>query len=275
MPEGNYIADTDIDNWPATATESDKTAVIRRVEERIEKLTKDFFRPKNFDIKLDGNGANRLNLQLMPNILSISAVEISGVALSTSYYTYDKSSIFISTGIATTEAELRYLLRRTESTSLFPRGFANIRVIGSYGWTERLDVDNISGVFEVGEVITGGTSGATATIQMVESDYLKIAGRSSTNFSNDEEITGGTSGETADVNSASGAVNDPPEGIKEACIILARYANNDSLYTVYLQGSENFGGVSYSTKDKPLTGLREADILIRPYVRRKPRIGVV
>lgn len=72
---------------------------------------------------------------------------------------------------------------------------------------ERLDIDNVSGTFEVGETITGGTSGATATIKTVTSTYLYITGRdSATDFENDEQITGGISSATADVNNVEGSV---------------------------------------------------------------------
>lgn len=272
---GYYISDSDVDNWASGATDAEKQAIIDRVEERIHKLTKDFFYPKSFAVDRDGNGMNRLNLNLIPNILSVSAIDISGVALSTSYYTHDKHSVFLDTTNITTEPELRYLLKRAERSCLFPRGMRNIHIVGTYGWTERLDIDNVSGTFTIGETITGGTSEATAIVNDVSSAYLKISGRSSTDFSNDETITGGTSTATADVNNASGAINDPPEDIKEACVICARYENNDVLYTTYLSGTESIGGESYSTKAKPLTGLREADLLLRPYVRKKFRAMVV
>jgi len=271
---GNYITEDDIDNWPAGITDEGRLSLINKVEERIEKLAKDCWRVKSFDIKVNGLGRNYLNLGLMPNILTVSAVEISGVALTTTYYTHDKCAVFLDTGSAFSDAELRYLLKSTDSYTLFPRGRANVRVIGTYGWPERLDIDNISGAMEVGGVITGGTSGATATINMVESTYLKISGRSSTNFTNDEEITDAESEETADVNNALGAVNDPPEDIRDACIMLARVAHNDTLYTAYSRGSERTADFSFSTREKPLTGWREIDIILRPYVRRKPMLAV-
>jgi len=272
---GYYISDSDVDNWASGATDAEKQAIIDRVEERIHKLTKDFFYPKAFAVDRDGNGASRLNLNLIPNILSVSAISLSGVSLSTTYYTHDKHSVFLDTTNITTEHELRYLLKRVERSCLFPRGMRNIHIVGSYGWTERLDMDNISGTFAVGEIITGGTSGATAKVNDVNPLYLKISGRSSTDFQNNEEITGGTSEATADVDNTNGAVNDPPEMIKEACIICARYRNNDTLYTTYSEGTETVAGISYTTKQKPLTGLREADMLLRPYVRKKVRAMVV
>lgn len=273
--EGHYIADTDIDNWASGATDSEKRVIIDSVEERIHKLTKDYFYPKVFGIRRDGSGENILNLNLIPNILSVSEVNLSGVALSTSYYTHDKIAVFLDSTSITSEAELRYRLRRSEGMALFPLGYRNIEIIGTYGWSERLDIDNVSGIFQVDEIITGGTSKETATIVGVEDNHLRIAGRSSGNFTNDEEITGGTSEETADVDNVNGAVVDPPDGIKEACVICARYRNNDALYTPYIQGSESGGGISINRQDKPLTGISEADELIRRYVRKKLRALVV
>lgn len=67
-----------------------------------------------------------------------------------------------------------------------------------------LKYDNeASGPFTVGEVITGGTSGATANITHVIDNgtdgVLVIDNWDGTAFQNNEQITGGTSGATADV----------------------------------------------------------------------------
>ncbi len=273
--KGHYIGDADVSNWPDGLSEAGILLIIKSVEERIHKLTKDYFYPKVFGVKRDGNGENLLNLNLIPNILSVSEVNLSGVELSTSYYAHDKIAVFLDSTTITSEAELRYMLRRSQGMALFPYGERNIQIIGTYGWSERLDIDSLSGVFQVDEEITGGGSGATARIVEVEDDWLKIAGRSATNFNNDEEITGGTSETTADVDNASGAVVDPPDGIREACVVCASYRNDDTLYTPYTQGSESGGGVTVNTKVKPLIGLREADELIRGYVRKKLKVLVV
>ncbi len=258
---GHYITDTEVSNFASGATDAQKQAVIDFVEERIQKLTKDFFYPKVFGINVDGNGENLLNLNLIPNILSVSSIEVSGSELSSSYYTHDKHSVFLD-------------YNRT-SGGLFTTGYRNIHVAGTYGWAERLDIDSVSGIFQVGEIITGADSEATAVVNAVEDDYLKISGRSSTDFDSDEEIEGGTSEATADVDNANGSVYDPPNAIKEACIIYARYRNDDTLYTVYSEGSESGGGISVTTKQKPLTGLREADLFLRDYVRKKIRMMIV
>ena len=64
-----------------------------------------------------------------------------------------------------------------------------------------LDLSSISGTFQVGETITGGTSGATATVQYFWNStrkFVSLSGVSGT-FQVGETITGGTSGATATV----------------------------------------------------------------------------
>lgn len=272
---GNYIHEDDIDNWPESYLDPEQQEVIDRVEQTVEKITGDYFYPKDFDIYLDGNGKNRLFLGFKPDILSISSIKVSGTTLGASWYTHDKDSVYLDS-----ESLLSDSLLEIEMTVLFPRGRGNIHIVGTKGWPDgKLDIDNVSGIFQVGETISApappGGSGATATVEEVYPTYLKIINRSGTNFVEEEQITGATSGATADVNNADGAVNDPPRAIKKACIILSRYDNDNTLYTKYYKGTEKLGDFSYSTTEKPLAGIREADVLIRPYVRKKPLIGVV
>jgi hypothetical protein len=54
-----------------------------------------------------------------------------------------------------------------------------------------------SPAFQLGETITGGTSGVTAVIYDTSSDYVLIKSSASGSFTNGETITGGTSGATA------------------------------------------------------------------------------
>ncbi|MBA7687193.1 hypothetical protein ES703_95654 [subsurface metagenome] len=271
--DGNYIKSTDVDNWIAGATDADKQAVIDRIEEQVERLTKDCFYPKAFDVRIDGNGKSRLFLGFQPDILSISSIKVSGITLASSWYTHDKNSVYL-------DSEIPSNGLMEEETVLFPRGRGNIHIIGTMGWPDgKLDIDNVSGIFQVGETISAPAppdgSGATATVKEVYPTYLKIINRSATNFVENEQITGGTSGATADVDNVAGAVNDPPKAITKACIILCRYENDPTLYTKYYKGTEKLGDFSYATSEEPLAGVREADVLLRSYVRKKPMIGVV
>ncbi len=62
-----------------------------------------------------------------------------------------------------------------------------------------LTYDNKSGTFQVGETVTGGTSGAVGKI-IADSGTVLTLGACAGRFHDDEQITGGTSGATADVN---------------------------------------------------------------------------
>lgn len=268
--DGNYIKCTDVDNWAdaGITTDADKQAVIDRIEEQVERLTKDCFYPKAFDVRIDGNGANRIFPSFHQDLILVSNVYVNDIEIGSTEWEYDKHSVYSSI----LAQEYQYLI---ESSRLFPTGEGNVRIKGAVGWPERLDIDGVSGTFVVGETITGGASTATAIIKEVTSTYLKIVGRSSTNFNENEQVVGGTSEATANVNNTSGAVNSPPQAITKACIILCRYDNDPTLYTKYYKGTEKLGDFSYSTTEKPLAGVRETDVLIRPYVRKKPMIGVV
>lgn len=265
---GKYVHEEDVDNWPADYGDPEQQAVIDRIEEQVERLTKDCFYPKAFDVRIDGNGSNRIFPSFYQDLLWISNVYVNDIEIGSSEWEYDKNSVYSSI----LAQEYQTLL---EDSHLFPAGKGNVRIVGMVGLPERLDIDGVSGTFVVGETITGGASTATAIIKEITSTYLKIVGRSSTNFNSDEQVAGGTSGATANVNNTSGAVNDPPKAIAKACIILCRYDNDTTLYTKYYKGTEKMGDYSYSTTEKPLAGIREADVLIRPYVRKKPMIGVV
>jgi len=60
-----------------------------------------------------------------------------------------------------------------------------------------LSLSTVSGTFVVGETITGGTSGQSSTISVVESATSLTVGIPSQNYTVGETITGGTSGATA------------------------------------------------------------------------------
>jgi hypothetical protein len=198
---GNYIGVTDVDNWLAAMDSIDQLKVINRIEAMVERITHDLFYSADFDIYRDGNGKNRLHLGLTPDILSVTSIAISGVTLSTDYYTYDANAVYLDCTAATAlDVELLRLLRR--GRNLFPEGVNNIRVIGTYGHASC------------------------------------------------------------------------PELIKQACIILARNENDSTLYTHYIEGTERIADWSY-TAGKQLTGVKEADDILKLFVRKKTTWAVV
>ena len=130
---GWYISDSDILNWPSGTTDAEKQAVIETAEAIVEAALKVFYRPKAFDISLNGNDQNRLFLPLPANVLTVTEVRVHGQVLDSADWTFDKNSVFINIGSGGTDVEIRYLLDQFSTLALFPRGFNNIRIKGTYG----------------------------------------------------------------------------------------------------------------------------------------------
>ena len=198
-----------IDNWPSGITAEEQQEIITKVEQLIDKVTETKWCGTPFDIKLNGNGKNRLFLPLESDILTVTNVYISCVELDASWYTWYVNSIYLDpcvSGTGSSSPELHYKLGEAMERGIFPRGYNNIWVIGTMG-----------------------------------------------------------EGEFADV----------PEAIKQAAVILAKWENDPTLYTYMgLKKSEKIGDYSYTnltTSEKDiLTGVEEADMFLRLYVKRKP-----
>ena len=135
---GNYISDTDIDNWPSGTTDADKEALIKYVEQLIEKILGRPFYSKSFDIEINGNDESRIFPPLHANILTVTSVRVNGLVMDDSWYACDENSVYIDltvSGAGIGDPELVYNLTRVEEIGLFPRGYNNIRIQGTYGST--------------------------------------------------------------------------------------------------------------------------------------------
>lgn len=133
---GNYVNPADIDNWPTGTTAAEKAAIIEKMEKLVEKICDTHFFPKAFDVEENGNNKNRLFLHLEAAILSVTELYVCGVLMDSMWYAFDDYSVYYdctSSGAGPLDPEAKYLLNTIEETGLFPRGFNNIRVIGTYG----------------------------------------------------------------------------------------------------------------------------------------------
>lgn len=198
------LTDEDASAIVITITSGERQETIERAEALIEQVTYDYFYAAILDIYRDGNGEDRLNLGLKPDILSITSVAIHGVALNESWYTNDAHHIYLDPDEAYTSESAELHFRTKYKQGLFPKGRGNIRVIGTYGWSVC------------------------------------------------------------------------PPAIKQAAVILCRFESDGTLYTKYDDvDSDRLGDKAYTRKDKQfLTGLYEADDLVRNYIRRKSLMGV-
>ena len=93
------------------------------------------------------------------------------------------------------EALQYYQEYHTDGTERF---FLKHKVVGS-----TIAFSGLSGTFQVGEIVTGGTSGASATIAKIDGAKLiyKVLKDDSLSFQANEGITGDTSGATAQISS--------------------------------------------------------------------------
>ena len=116
---------------------TDRQEIINRVEQTIELITKDYFYSKAFVIYIDGNSNDRLFLGLIPDVLTVTEIKISGVELPDSWWTSDVNSVYLDPEAVTgDEDDLPELyLRLSYKHRLFPKGMGNIKVTGTYGWS--------------------------------------------------------------------------------------------------------------------------------------------
>lgn len=113
----------------------ERQEVIDRAEQLIERITRDFFYAKAFVEYIDGNGKDRLFPGFTPNILSVTEILLSGVELATSWWTYNKTSVYLDPEAATGDDLPELLLRLKYERKIFPRGMGNVKITGTYGWS--------------------------------------------------------------------------------------------------------------------------------------------
>jgi hypothetical protein len=81
----------------------------------------------------------------------------------------------------------------------------------------RLNISGISGTFQVGETVTGAPSTGTATVLFVGTDFLLVS-QGGTPVAGADTITGGTSGATATVDSVASIVTAAAVGTDELTV---------------------------------------------------------
>jgi len=282
--DGNYISDTDIDNWASGVTDAVQLTTIQIVETLIEQLTHDYFYAKDFSLVFNGNGKNQLFLGLIPNILSVTEIKLSEVALSTSLFSFDEDSVFRA-ALATAQCKAieGVTLSGTDPISINITGHGFItgetaRLIsmvgispsldGEYGVT-KVDVDNFTLNGTDSSDYSGSfTSGTACFATLAELHYL-------TDETPDGYFPKGT--KNVKITGTYGWAS-CPAAIKQAAIILCRFENDATLYTGYSEfESERLGDYSYKrpSGQKYLTGILEADRLLKNYIRKKPIMGAV
>lgn len=289
MPvEGNYIVENDVDNWDADSTGSDRQEIIDRVEETVEMLTGDVFYPKTFHLFLDGNGKNQIFPKFKSKILSINEMAISEIEVSTIDFT--------STGISGSSGAYAVTLTRTGVTEDYYEndylGVYDDSESVDYYWGSRIITNTATSsgvsVFTIDKPLpTTLTTGDTVSLitnwdwnenSIYRSKPITISEPSVLNepssFYWDGKFPKGS--RNIEVWGSYGWYS-CPKPIKEAVVVLCRYENDNTLYTTYGEGfeSEKLGDYSYKrSKAKSISGVSEADRLLKNFIRQKPIIGV-
>lgn len=121
---GNYLLKTAIDFWPDGWEDTRKDALIVKWEQIVERVTGDIFYEDTRTVLLDGNDKPRLALPNLPCLLSVTSLKIGDWELVASEYTF--STVELGLEVEETELEIEF--------PIFPRGFKNIELSGTFGW---------------------------------------------------------------------------------------------------------------------------------------------
>jgi len=174
--------DLDGSNWSATQRTSDATDKTD--------LDMQIYNNMIYVLFVDLSGGNwRLNLASInldgTNWAAIERYTLTGPAYHRATMHIVDDVLYLFWGETSTDYHYDYLYLATRNVGY-----------------ERLTITSKSAAFTVGETITGGTSGATATVKVDADTYLDVSERSVTVFTDGEEIEGGTSGSTATMTSS-------------------------------------------------------------------------
>jgi len=166
---GNYVDASDISSWPSGCDTACKEKTINFAEQLIEKITGTHFYSKDFDIEINGNNKNRIFPPLHANILSVSAVYVCGYELDPTWYGFDESSVYLDlckSGVAL--SEYYYVLSQEAEEGLFPRGYNNIRIVGTFGYSAVPEPIKKA----VGYLIDAVNEGSFAAVGLYESEKI-------------------------------------------------------------------------------------------------------
>lgn len=268
------------------SSETERQEVIDRAEQLIEEITQDYFYAKTFAVYLNGNGKDKLFLGLIPNILiSTSQLFLTDLVMAQDSITLTSviggftaamvgELIYISGGdnfivdwyIITGHTDTNTVtLNKTAATAGVGSkgvgamgGIVEVAISG-IKLTESWWTFNINSVYLDPEAVTGGAEDLPELLLRMGYE-TKLFPKGMGNI----KVTG-TYGWSA-----------CPVAIKRATIILCRYENDETLYTKYDDLiSDKLGDASYGRGQKKfLTGIQEADRLIRNYIRKKLMLGV-
>lgn len=290
--EGKYISEYDVDNWADDTTQTEMQEIIDRIEETIEDITEDIFYVKTFHEFLDGNGKDQIFPLFPYKILSVNKIAVSDIDIDTLDFT--------STNISGSSGESTVTLTQSGiSANYYQNDYIGIydNSATEHYWGSRIVSHTAT---SSGDVIYTLADALPMTLEAVDTaSVIYNWDWNSISIYRNPILTHHEPGDlmepyeffTNDI-FAKGKRNIEvwgsygkricPKQIKQAAIILARYENDDTLYSSYGVGmkSEKLGDYTYSRfsdlqkNENKLTGISEADKLLSRYINRRPKLGV-
>ena len=292
---GNYIVESDIDNWP-TSIDTTEDFAITAVVITTEKITVTNDIPTGTEIQFSSTGVvpaplvtgtiyyainvdvTHIKVATNPvNAAAGTAVDLTDVGSGT--HTLD-----IGSGSSTVERQAvinraEQLIESLTHDYFYEKAFVIYRDGNGTDWL-LLDLQpniltvteitvygieletswytyDVNAVYLDPESATGGIDDPELLLRMKHKQGLFSKGLSNI------KITGTYGWETC------------PPAIEQAAVILCMYENDETLYTKYEDVvSDKLADAAYSRGSKKfMTGIHEADRLIRNYIRRKPIMG--
>lgn len=147
---GNYVTATEVRQHKIAGevvdlsmySDAEIDVEIDLAEQLIERLTNDWFYPKDVDVILDGNGEYALFFypEVPAKVLSLTSVEEVDEDQVTVLHTYDENDDFVKYDhymrLFHLQGQRQNSRARVDQSGRWPRGEKNIKVVGSFGWAE-------------------------------------------------------------------------------------------------------------------------------------------
>jgi len=272
-----------VDSWPSGFTAGEKEEKILKAERLVEKLTKDYFYPKNFILIMNGNDKNRMYLPVRPRILSINQLSINTEYISTTDLT--GSNIEGTKGNYTIELHINTVLNafRDSYISIYDYSKTEDRYWGCKILSNTLTDGNGKSVFTLEEAIPE-TLANEDTVSIItnwrydeDSVFSPLVGEIKEPgvliepinlYVRDKMFVKGEN--NIKIIGSYGYYN-CPQAIMDACVILVQYDMEPERYETYNFRSESLSGAySYDRgEEKMLSGIVEADQLLRNYINKR------
>lgn len=297
---GNYIVESDVDNWPIVKSVDEDFAIgaVDTTNNQITLITNDV--PTCTEIRFSSTGAVPAPLEtgvvyysiyVSSKVFKVAETPVlaaAGTPIPLADVGSGTHTVDIGSGVSETERQevidrAEQLIENITRDYFYEKDFVVYR---DGNGKDRIFLKFIPHVLDVTEIKLSGIElddsywtfdinsvyldpevavGETAEMMLRASQYTKLFPKGMKNV----KVTG-TYGWSA-----------CPVAIKRAAILLCRYENDETLFEAHSSGdlkSEKIGDYSYTIADgmssKSTIGIDEIDKLLKNYIRKRPMMGI-